>query len=691
MLRLRSPAPARAPRTGLLSADQRFRTAFEIAPVGMTVATPDGRWLQVNPAMCRMTGRSEAELLTGGVGLVTHPDDRPADHALVGRLMRGESTVERREKRYVRPDGSIVWCQLTAALVPDGGDGRPYIVSQVEDVTERRVQEAALRGHAEDLADIVDLQQAMLAADADTQATMDLVVERVRRLTNASGAVVELVEGADMVYAAVAGSAAAHLGLRLSRAGSLSGACVGGTVPIACHDTEDDLRVDRGACRRVGARSMLLAPLLVDGAALGVLKVLSNRPLAFTSRDERLLELMAGVTAAAIGRGRAADAQRRLVSELSVALADLREAETRIRDILHGAQDAFVSMDDAGRVTDWNPRAEASFGWSREEAVGRPVSELIIPEPLRAAHEHGLSRFLRTGEAKAVGRRLELPAIDREGREFPVELTITRTSSRHGHAFHAFLHDISARRDAERHRAALIDELERSNADLTTFAQSASHDLAAPLRLVSGYLALLRRRHGAALDEDAEALVTEAADACARMHDLIDDMLGYSRLNGALRWEPVALAAVAEEALATLAPDVEEAGAVVEIGPLPCVHGDHAQLGRLLQNLVGNAVKFRSQAPPHVRITARAVPGGQEIEVRDNGIGIPPGDAERVFDAFQRLDARGAYQGTGIGLASCKRIVERHGGTIDVRPAPGGGSVFRFTLCEAPPPRAAAV
>lgn len=224
--------------------------------------------------------------------------------------------------------------------------------------------------------------------------------------------------------------------------------------------------------------------------------------------------------------------------------------------------------------------------------------------------------------------------------------------------------------------------LQRSNAELEQLAYVASHDMQEPLRMIASYLQLVDQRYTDKLDDDGREFIGFAVDGAKRMQGLINDLLTYSRVGTKARpFEPVALAGVASTVLSHLRVAVEESNASIELGELPQVLGDAPQLVQLLQNLIGNAIKFRGAAPPQVSVRARAEGDAWwHLSVNDNGIGIEPAYFERVFVLFQRLHSRSAYPGTGIGLALCKRIVERHGGRIWVESQPGSGSSFHFTL-----------
>jgi signal transduction histidine kinase len=235
----------------------------------------------------------------------------------------------------------------------------------------------------------------------------------------------------------------------------------------------------------------------------------------------------------------------------------------------------------------------------------------------------------------------------------------------------------AAERELDRHAG----ELERSNRELEEFAAIASHDLSAPLVTVAGFLTLLEERYAGRLGPDADELIAHAVDGTRRMQRLIGDLLEYSRVGCAgLAPEDVDLAAVVRETLAGLRAAIDETGAEVVVDPLPVVRADSRQLARLLQNLISNALKFTAGARPVVHVTAQATDRGWEIAIVDNGVGVDPAERELIFKMFHRPPRGGDVDGTGMGLAICQRIVERHGGRIWVDPAPGGGSAFRFVL-----------
>ena len=325
------------------------------------------------------------------------------------------------------------------------------------------------------------------------------------------------------------------------------------------------------------------------------------------------------------------------------------------------------------------------------EAIGRTDFDFFAPEHAQRAFADE-AEILRTG----------VPLVGREEREVWPDGTATWVSTtkqclrdRSGGTIGTFgiSRDITARKLAEEALALKAQELARSNTELEQFAYVASHDLQEPLRMIASYTQLLSRRYKDKLDREAEEFIGFAVGGALRMQVLINDLLSYSRVGTRGKaFAPVDCARIVQQTLENLKIALEESRAVITQDPLPTVSGDPTQLTQLFQNLIGNAIKFHGAEDPRVSVSAQrregaaaAPPGGPGewvFCIRDNGIGIEPQYFERIFVIFQRLHTRQEYPGTGIGLALCKKIVERHGGRIWVESEPGRGSAFLFTLPE---------
>lgn len=289
-----------------------------------------------------------------------------------------------------------------------------------------------------------------------------------------------------------------------------------------------------------------------------------------------------------------------------------------------------------------------------------------------------------TAHARAQGNwQGELIFRRNNGEDYPAKVNVMSLSNSKGSPTHLIIEftDITEQKRREAELAERTAELARSNHDLEQFAYIASHDLQEPLRMVASYTQLLARRYQGKLDADADEFIRYAVDGATRMQQLINDLLAFSRIGTkGHAFSSADMRLALERALFNLAASIEESGANLNVGVLPVVMGDATQLAQLFQNLVGNAIKFRSAQPLQIDISARERKVDWMFSVKDNGIGIAPEFSERIFEIFQRLHSKEEYPGTGIGLALCKKIVERHGGRIWFESAPGEGCVFNFTL-----------
>lgn len=348
-------------------------------------------------------------------------------------------------------------------------------------------------------------------------------------------------------------------------------------------------------------------------------------------------------------------------------------AESWFRPILEAAPYAMIVVDGGRRIALVTQGAEQLFGYPREELIGREI-EVLIPERFRAQHASHATMFLQEPLARVMGGRRELFGRRKDGSEVAVEIGLKPIETPGGLFTLASIADITARRHGE-------DELRRSSEDLQQFAYIASHDLQEPLRMVASYTELLAQRYQGKLDERADKYIYYAVDGAKRMQRLLADLLVYSRVGSQGKpLAPVSAESVVKGVVEMLGGAIRRASATVSVGPLPIVQADEGQLKQLFQNLIGNALKFQGEARPVVEISAIPLHGLWQFAVKDNGIGIESQHMARIFRIFQRLHERGKYEGSGVGLAIAKRILQRHGGHIWLESEPQVGSTFFFTL-----------
>jgi PAS domain S-box-containing protein len=329
-------------------------------------------------------------------------------------------------------------------------------------------------------------------------------------------------------------------------------------------------------------------------------------------------------------------------------------------------------------LIDANEAWERLTGYSVREAVGKSGRDLnlfVFPEE----SDHRMAALLHDGKV----RNGELQLRHKAGEMRYVSASGELVNLGGEAAVLSMLEDITERKRAEEKLRRQAEALKRSNEELEQFAYVASHDLQEPLRMVSSYVQLLARRYQGQLDQDADEFIHFAVDGANRMKTLINDLLAYSRVGTRGKpFEPIELETVFDRVLVNLQLSIEEGGVVTTHDPLPTVQADDTQMIQLFQNLIGNAIKFRGEKPPQIHVGAEPRDDAWLFYVRDNGIGLDPQYANRIFLLFQRLHGKDEYPGTGLGLAICKKIVERHGGRIWVESQPGQGTTFYFTLSE---------
>lgn len=351
--------------------------------------------------------------------------------------------------------------------------------------------------------------------------------------------------------------------------------------------------------------------------------------------------------------------------------------------LLDIVRDGILVRDLYGTIVYWNHGATSMYGWTKEQALGRVSHQLLAAEyPLPIVEIE--KQVMRAGFWEG-----DVVHVTQSGHRVLVESrwTLTRTERGTPEGFLEVHRDISQRRKAERALQAKADALARSNHELEQFAYVASHDLQEPLRMVSNYTQLLARRYRDRLDADANEFIDFAVDGARRMQDLIHALLQYARVERSGReFAPVPADRIVADALSNLAGAIDESRASITVDPLPALTCDASQMTQVFQNLIGNAVKFRqADRTPIVRVAATREDSAWRLTVTDNGIGIEPRFFDRIFQMFQRLHGRGEYSGTGIGLALCQKIVERHGGRMGVDSEPGRGTTFSFTVPDSAP------
>jgi PAS domain S-box-containing protein len=374
--------------------------------------------------------------------------------------------------------------------------------------------------------------------------------------------------------------------------------------------------------------------------------------------------------------------------------AEPYESQEEYKSLFEQAPDAVVVIDELNNVVFWNPKAEAVFGWPAQEAIGNPISDLIIPPNYRHAHNTGMQRYLVTRESNVLNRTIEVPAINKEGLEFMIALTIAQTKLNGKASFIAFIRDITREYKDREALALKTHQLEQSNSNLEEFAYAASHDLKEPIRKIKFFSERLKFSLKDQLNEDQVSIFNRIDSAALRMGSLVDDLLTYSQVAfDDQAFENVDLNKLMQVVLEDMELEIEEKKAEVLVDDLFVIKGHFRQLQQAFQNLISNAVKYSKPGiKPQIAVTCSIIEkhaglSFQSVDpqkpyyclsIIDNGIGFNEEDAERIFNVFTRLHGNAEYKGSGIGLSIVRKVIENHNGYITASGVVGEGAVFKI-------------
>jgi PAS domain S-box-containing protein len=598
--------------------EAEFRTIFETTPECVKIVASDGKLLQMNAAGLSMIGAPSAQAVVGkSVYDLVAPEDRERFREFNERVCRGERASL--EFDIIGLQNVRLQVETHAAPLTHSSGGAVQL-AVTRDISERKRAE-----------------QAALLLSAIVDSSDDAIISK-----SLNGVITSWNRSAERVFGHTAAEAVGQSVAAL-------------LVPQDRQNEESDIlarlrrgeRVDHFETKRKRKDGTLLDISLtispvrdIDGSIIGASKIARD----VTSKKQ------------------------------------VERAALLLSSIVDSSDDAILSKDLNGIITSWNKSAERMFGYTAAEAVGRPVVKLLIP-PDRQEEEPTILAKLRRGERvdHFVTKRKR-----KDGTLIDISLTISPIKASDGTVVGAskIARDVTEQINSQRELTRSNASLTRSNADLKQFAYSASHDLQEPLRMVSAYSEMLRRKFGSQIGSAGDEYLGFVIEGAQRMEQLLRDLRTYTLTStGDDGPAPVVNPETAvERSMANLRPSIEESGAEITFDPLPPVRMHEFQLEQLFQNLIVNAIRYRSRERPRIELGAEPEGDSWRFFIRDNGIGIDPEYKEQIFGIFKRLHTSSEYSGTGMGLAICHRIVERAGGRIWVESQLGRGSTFYFTL-----------
>ena len=635
----------------LRESEQKFRATFEQAAVGIALVSPKGQFLKLNRRFGDIVGYTPEEMEALTFQEITHPEDLEADLDYARQLIAGNIPHYSMEKRYIHKNGSLVWINLTVGLERYPSGEPNYMIGVIEDITTRKEAEKALRESEEKYQTIARVSPVGIW---QTDAAGNNIYFN-NRACEITGLTVEEARGQGWAK--------------------------------TLHPEDRD-QVTREWERAVRENRMFKSEyrwLRPDGTCLWVLGqavALRDENAELTGFLGTLSDITERVQAEAELRKYKENLEQ-LVKERTVELgetyAQLQENEARYRAIVEDQTELICRYKPDGTLTFVNPAYCRYFNKKDSELVGKSFMPMIPEEDWTIA-ETALANLNPENPVVTIEHRVIMPDGDVRWQQWTNRMVYDGEGK--AIEMQAVGRDISHRRQAEEELKAYAAKLEISNRELQDFAYVASHDLQEPLRKIQAFGDRLNSKYGDVLTDKGRDYLARMQNAAARMQTLIEDLLSFSRVTTkAQPLAPVNLKEIATAVISDLEVRIEETGATVEIGNLPTLDADGLQMRQLFQNLVSNALKFhKKDVPPVVKLEVARQGKMYEIKLIDNGIGFEEKYSDRIFTIFQRLHGRSAYEGTGIGLAVCRKIVERHGGTITARSTPGEGATFIFTL-----------
>jgi PAS domain S-box-containing protein len=372
------------------------------------------------------------------------------------------------------------------------------------------------------------------------------------------------------------------------------------------------------------------------------------------------------------------------ITELRAAQATVNINEIRNQLILNSSLDAVVIIDPDGKITFWNPQAEIIFGWKSEDVIGKLLSDVIIPQRFKKLHENAVQKHNNGFRGVAANKIIEFPALYRNNKEFPIEFSILPIYDKGiVKSYCSFIRDITSRKQKEEQLSVQNKMLQNQNSELEQFTYITSHDLQEPLLTLMSFSELLLEEYSHNLNDEAKLYIEFINKSAIRMRSLVRGLMEYARIGKRDEVKEIDCNLVVNDILNDLSLTIYSAQAQITVKKLANIRGYETYIRLLFQNLISNAIKFsKENTTPKIKIKCSETEKEWKFSVKDNGIGIDEKYIDQVFIIFKRLNNDSAYQGYGIGLAHCKKIVDLHNGEIHVKSKLNSGSTFNFTISK---------
>ena len=605
--------------------EEQFRQIFENAVVGMTLIDKAGKWIKVNDSFCELIGYSRAELLVSGYKKLVHPDDLETSNKELTQFAKGEIEVYLKEKRYIHKKGHLIYFIIGVSKVVDENGRIKQFVAQYSDITERKLAEQKL------------LQSELQFRQTFEHAVIGMaLVDKVGKWIKVNDSFCELVgysriELLDMGY---------------------EGLSHPDNVEESTRELEEFEREERTIylkekryVHKKGHNIWLV---------IGVSKV--------TDEEGNILHYVA---------------QFSDVTERKLAAQKLLQSERLFRQTFENAIIGLALVNKEGEWMTVNDSFCQLVGYSRTELEKMTFRDITHPDSLNRT-------LAALGELVAGNRKIflqETRFVHKNGKDIWLIIGVSKVTDKNGKVIHyvAQYSDVTARKEAEE-KAIRYSILDAKSKEMEQFTYIASHDLREPLTTIKGYLALLVEEFADDMPKDVQDILQFSLESANRMDELIQGLLKYSSLSQVKTLETVDCNKIIRDVVADLSVLIAKNKVDLEITELPVIQGHPLEMKLLFQNLISNAIKFRKKTIiSKIKISYQPTPAGWKFKVSDNGIGIEKSEIKRIFYIFQRLHKQD-YEGTGIGLANCKKIVELHNGEIWVDSILGKGSTFYFTI-----------